>query len=179
MSDQHTDIRRLEAELGIDIYPGTEIMYVLGPTLLLDNNRVPWLPSISSPLSARANAFYCRTDVAGVEFVKGSAGVLVPQPSNDAADPLNWSPLWKTGALTCAVLLGFLQGTFSRTRKEGWSPADIFPRAGFGPLSLSSQIPYYIGEFGDTVEEVINYIGVTILVLGFSNFVRHSRPPCD
>lgn len=55
---------------------------------------------------------------------------------------------------------------------KGETEADVrCPREGFGPLCLSSQIPYYIGEFGDTVEELINYIGVTILVLGFSNFV--------
>ncbi|KAK4700999.1 hypothetical protein P7C70_g5239, partial [Phenoliferia sp. Uapishka_3] len=132
----HTDIHRLEAELGIEIYPGTEVMYAF---------------FFKSPTAQRLIIFVAhRTDVAGVEFVKGGAGVLVPQPSNDPADPLNWSQLHKMGAVTCAVLLGFIQG--------------------FGPLSLASQIPFYIEQFGIGVNQVINLIGVTILVLGFSNF---------
>ncbi|KAL8290108.1 hypothetical protein RQP46_003047 [Phenoliferia psychrophenolica] len=109
MNDMHTDIHRLEAELNIVIYPGTEVM----------------------------------TDVHGVEFVKGGSGVLVPQPSNDPTDPLNWTNMHKMGAVYSGVLLGFVQG--------------------FGPLSLASQVPFYIQEFDITVNQVINLIGVTIL----------------
>ncbi|KAK4047493.1 hypothetical protein OIV83_005406 [Microbotryomycetes sp. JL201] len=117
MTDMHTDVARLERELNVKIYPGTEVM----------------------------------TDTAGVEFIKSGNTVLVPQPSNDPADPLNWNKWYKAGALSSAVWLGFIQG--------------------FGPLSLSSQVPYYIESFGTTVDGVINLIGVTILVLGFSNFL--------
>lgn len=43
-------------------------------------------------------------DVAGVEFAKGSgSGVLVPQPSNDPNDPLNWSSRYKIGCICSAV----------------------------------------------------------------------------
>lgn len=37
-------------------------------------------------------------DVGTHHFVKGSnhRSVLVPQPSDDPRDPLNWSPFWKT-----------------------------------------------------------------------------------
>ena len=52
-------------------------------------------------------------DTDHVDFIKDKHGrVLVPQPSNDPADPLNWRPINKAGAITCAILLGFLQGEF-------------------------------------------------------------------
>ncbi|KAM0790327.1 hypothetical protein ACM66B_003212 [Microbotryomycetes sp. NB124-2] len=117
MTDMHTDIERLERELNIKIYPGTEVM----------------------------------TDTAGVEFIKAGETVLVPQPSNDPKDPLNWSWPYKAGALSSAILLAFVQG--------------------FGPLSLSSQVPFYVKDFGTTTDGVINLIGTTILILGFSNFI--------
>ncbi|KAG9712770.1 hypothetical protein KCU73_g16744, partial [Aureobasidium melanogenum] len=34
-------------------------------------------------------------DVGSHHFVKGHSGVLVPQPSDDPHDPLNWSTKWK------------------------------------------------------------------------------------
>lgn len=66
--------------------------------------------------------------------MKGAKGVLTPQPSDNPNDPLNWSERHKTGAVTCAIFIGFLQG--------------------FGPLSLASQIPFYIEEFGVGVNNV-------------------------
>ena len=37
------------------------------------------------------------TDVGATHFVKSNAStVLVPQPSADPHDPLNWSTFWKT-----------------------------------------------------------------------------------
>lgn len=89
-------------------------------------------------------------DVGDLHFAQSKAGVLVPQPSNHPNDPLNWSPFWKTGAITCATLVGFAQG--------------------FGPLSLSPQFPKYIKEFDSSLEAVIRFVGIAILVLGFSNF---------
>ncbi|KAK4046482.1 hypothetical protein OIO90_006553 [Microbotryomycetes sp. JL221] len=91
------------------------------------------------------------TDTAGVEFIKSGDTVLVPQPSNDPKDPLNWSMRYKAGALSSSILLGFVQG--------------------IGILSLSPQVPYYIQAFGTTTDGVINLIGVSILILGFSNFL--------
>ncbi|KAK4047494.1 hypothetical protein OIV83_005407 [Microbotryomycetes sp. JL201] len=117
MAEMNTDVERLERELNVKIYPGTEVM----------------------------------RDTAGVEFIKAGDTVLIPQPSSEPSDPLNWSPWYKAGALSSSVLLAFVQG--------------------FGPLSLSSQVPYYIESFDTTVDGVINLIGVTILVLGFSNFL--------
>jgi hypothetical protein len=53
------------------------------------------------------------TDVGSHHFVKAGTGqhsVLVPQPSDDEHDPLNWSPLWKASAMICATLVSFAQG---------------------------------------------------------------------
>ncbi|CAJ2502185.1 Uu.00g095790.m01.CDS01 [Anthostomella pinea] len=49
-------------------------------------------------------------DVGTHHFVKsgrGNSNVLVPQPSDDPHDPLNWSPMWKAITLTCATMLSF------------------------------------------------------------------------
>lgn len=61
------------------------------------------------------------TDVGSHHFVKAGTGqhsVLIPQPSDDKHDPLNWSPFWKASAMICATLVSFAQG--------------------FGPLALVS-----------------------------------------
>lgn len=42
---------------------------------------------------------------------------------------------------------------------------------GFGPLSLAPMFGEYIEEFGCTLPEAVQFTGVAILVLGFSNFV--------
>jgi hypothetical protein len=49
-------------------------------------------------------------DVGSHHFSKaghGSADVLVPQPSDDPNDPLNWSPKWKAFTIACATFLSF------------------------------------------------------------------------
>lgn len=71
-------IREIEEELHTKIYPGTEIM----------------------------------RDVGSHHFIKagdkiGEARVLVPQPSNDPHDPLNWSVAWKTVTMASAALMSF------------------------------------------------------------------------
>lgn len=46
-------------------------------------------------------------DVGTRHFVKSahrSSNVLVPQPSDDEHDPLNWSPRWKGITIFCATL---------------------------------------------------------------------------
>lgn len=61
------------------------------------------------------------TDVGSYRFVKAINGdhtVLVPQPSNDERDPLNWSSTRKGLTIFCITLMTFAQG--------------------FGPLSLVS-----------------------------------------
>lgn len=91
------------------------------------------------------------TDVGSHHFVKGGAGVLVPQPSDDPNDPLNWSPYWKTLCTIAASSVSFTQG--------------------LGPLALAPMFPYYIKDFDSDLAHVVKFTGVAILVLGFSNFI--------
>lgn len=94
------------------------------------------------------------TDIGTHHFVKASGGhhsVLVPQPSDDPHDPLNWSPFWKASTIYCATLATFVQG--------------------MGPLAMAPMIPFYIEGFHSNLADVIQFTGVAILVLGFSNFI--------
>lgn len=91
------------------------------------------------------------TDVGSHHFVKGGSQVLVPQPSDDKHDPLNWSLKWKTMCIIASTMVSFTQG--------------------FGPLALAPMFPYYMKDFNASLEEVIDFTGVVILVLGFSNFI--------
>jgi hypothetical protein len=91
------------------------------------------------------------TDVGSHHFVKGqSRTVLVPQPSDDRHDPLNWSTLWKAAAITTASVITFGQG--------------------FGPLALAPMFPYLMESFDCSLEDAVQFTGICILVLGFSNF---------
>ncbi|KAI1325202.1 serine/threonine kinase 16 [Xylariaceae sp. FL0255] len=94
------------------------------------------------------------TDVGGQHFVKTSGKsqqVLVPQPSADPHDPLNWSLRWKVSAIIAASFTTFTQG--------------------YGPLSLAPLFGDLIAAFDCTLAEAVQFTGVSILVLGFSNFV--------
>ena len=93
-------------------------------------------------------------DVGSHHFVKSSAGsgrVLVPQPSNDPHDPLNWTPLWKTLCIANVSWVTFTQG--------------------YGPLSLAPMEEFYIEAFSCSLADALQFTGVAILVLGFSNFL--------
>ncbi|KAL3422543.1 hypothetical protein PVAG01_06699 [Phlyctema vagabunda] len=91
------------------------------------------------------------TDVGSHHFVKGSNSVLVPQPSDDPHDPLNWSPAWKASAIFCATFVSFAQG--------------------MGPLALAPMFGDYIVAFDSNLTDVVQFTGIAILVLGFSNFI--------
>jgi hypothetical protein len=74
-------------------------------------------------------------------FVKqtGNKGpVLVPQPSNDPHDPLNWTRKRKFIIITIANFFSFMLG--------------------FGPLAISPQFPVYIEVFNSTLEDVIQFV---------------------
>ncbi|KAK3704869.1 hypothetical protein LTR37_013560 [Vermiconidia calcicola] len=90
-------------------------------------------------------------DVGSHHFVKGAKNVLVPQPSADKNDPLNWSPLWKCLCMTAATSVTFTQG--------------------FGPLALAPMFPDLMEAFDSELAAVVRFTGVAILVLGFSNFI--------
>ncbi|OAX80208.1 hypothetical protein ACJ72_05464 [Emergomyces africanus] len=93
------------------------------------------------------------TDVGSYHFVKSSERsdrVLVPQPSKDPNDPLNWSPFWKTTAMFLSTAVTFTQA--------------------FGPLALGPMFPQLIQDFDTDLAGAVKFTGVCILVLGFSNF---------
>ncbi|KAI9877678.1 MAG: hypothetical protein M1830_003158 [Pleopsidium flavum] len=93
-------------------------------------------------------------DVGAHHFVKSSATsdrVLVPQPSEDPHDPLNWNTFWKVSTMTCATAVSFTMG--------------------FGPLALAPMFPQLIEAFDSNLTDVVQFTGVCILVLGFSNFI--------
>ncbi|MCJ1284625.1 hypothetical protein MMC26_003959 [Xylographa opegraphella] len=93
-------------------------------------------------------------DVGEHHFVKSSASsdrVLVPQPSDSKHDPLNWSRFWKYSAIACSTMVSFAQG--------------------FGPLALAPIFPQLIEKYNTDLAGAIQFTGVAILVLGFSNFI--------
>ena len=56
-------------------------------------------------------------DIGGHHFVKSgdkSHRVLVPQPSTDKHDPLNWSLKWKILAISASSLVTFSQVRYTR-----------------------------------------------------------------
>ncbi|RSL89012.1 hypothetical protein CDV31_015951 [Fusarium ambrosium] len=92
-------------------------------------------------------------DIGKHHFVKTEQTnqVLIPQPSQDPHDPLNWKPLWKFSAIVSVSTMTFTQG--------------------FAPLALAPMFPDLIRDYNSNLEDVIQFTGVTILILGFSNFV--------
>ncbi|KAM5351183.1 hypothetical protein ACJ41O_003906 [Fusarium nematophilum] len=92
-------------------------------------------------------------DIGKHHFIKteNSNRVLVPQPSQDPNDPLNWKTSWKMSAIIAVSTMTFTQG--------------------FAPLALAPMFPYLIQDYNSTLGDVIQFTGVTILILGFSNFV--------
>ena len=92
-------------------------------------------------------------DVGSHHFVKSgdkSHRVLVPQPSDNPHDPLNWSLWWKIAAISASSLVSFTQGV--------------------GPLALAPMFGDYIRDFDCTLAQAVQLTGVPILILGFSNF---------
>ncbi|KAH7134439.1 major facilitator superfamily domain-containing protein [Dactylonectria macrodidyma] len=91
-------------------------------------------------------------DIGKHHFIKAehSERVLIPQPSSDPHDPLNWKNPWKISAIIAVSSLTFTQG--------------------FAPLALAPMFPYLIQDYHSSLEDVIQFTGVTILILGFSNF---------
>jgi hypothetical protein len=94
-------------------------------------------------------------DVGSHHFVKGAhREVLVPQPSDDPEDPLNWSTTWKIATITSSALVTFSQG--------------------FGPLALAPMFPALMSAFKTDIAGAVQFTGVCILVLGFSNFIWYA-----
>ena len=91
---------------------------------------------LQAPLS-RASNTNCFI-VGDLHFKHAGRNVLVPQPSDDLSDPLNWSPLWKMLSMG-----GMAVTTFSWT---------------VGPLAISSQVSYYMAEWDRSLPDVIQFV---------------------
>ncbi|KAL7809442.1 MFS general substrate transporter [Trichoderma gracile] len=115
-------LQDIENELEIKIYPGTEVM----------------------------------VDVGTHHFIKsgsgdGEARVLVPQPSDDPLDPLNWTYFWKLTTIICASFVSISQN--------------------LGPLANAPLFGLYVEEWNISLADAVQTTAVTILILGFSNLV--------
>ncbi|KAL7804762.1 MFS general substrate transporter [Trichoderma aethiopicum] len=113
-------LQDIENELDIKIYPGTEVM----------------------------------VDVGTHHFIKsgsgdGEARVLVPQPSDDPQDPLNWTYFWKLTTIICAGFVSISQN--------------------LGPLANAPLFGLYVEEWNISLADAVQTTAVTILILGFSN----------
>ena len=69
--------------------------------------------------------------------------MLVPQPSNDPHDPLNWSRKWKF-----LTVLGMCFSSFSN---------------GFSPTAEAPQVPYYMAEWHRSLPDIINFVSMNPL----------------
>lgn len=99
------------------------------------------------------------TEMGTNRFVKSSKNsdrVLVPQPSEDPQDPLNWNRFWKMNAMTIATATSFSQS--------------------LSPLALAPMFPQMMESFDSDLASVVQFTGVCILVLGFSNFFWYAVP---
>lgn len=110
-------------------------------------------------------------DVGSHHFVKGkgNSDVLIPQPSDDPHDPLNWSPKWKAIAMTCSTVLSF---------SLNFGPLALAPMFGeYFMILMAEEVEAnliseeYIHEWDRSLADVVQFTGVAILVLGFSNFI--------
>ena len=63
----------------------------------------------------------------------------------------NWSTSWKFSTTASSTFVSFAQG--------------------FGPLAIAPMLPELAQEFQQDLPSVVQFTGVTILVLGFSNFI--------
>ncbi|KAB5513219.1 major facilitator superfamily domain-containing protein, partial [Coniochaeta sp. 2T2.1] len=91
-------------------------------------------------------------DVGKIHLVHGpkSHEVLIPVPSDDPRDPLNWSPLWKWIAISVQAIYCFV--------------------AVASALSVAPMIPLLEAEFGLSPTQLNLLTGVCVLALGYANF---------
>lgn len=110
-------------ELYTEIIPGTEYM--------ADG-------MLFSPLIHPPSQFNLLVIVGSLHFKRSGKNVLIPQPSSDPNDPLNWNRKWKA-----AAMLGMAISSFAN---------------GFGPLSIGPQVPFYMAEWEKSVDDVIDFV---------------------
>ncbi len=77
--------------------------------------------------------------------------ILIPHPTSNLDDPLNWSPLWKT-----IVVVNQLVFTFISIMT---------------PLSIAPLTQIFMVEFDKTIPQVNLLFGVAAITLGYANFL--------
>ncbi|CAG9942530.1 unnamed protein product [Clonostachys rosea f. rosea IK726] len=80
-----------------------------------------------------------------------SSAILIPQPTNDPHDPLNWSLWWKT-------LVMVNQGFFVIS--------SVIPALSIAPLT-----PLFMETWNRSLTDVALLTGVTVMLLGYCNFI--------
>ncbi|KAH7274708.1 major facilitator superfamily domain-containing protein [Fusarium solani] len=99
------------------------------------------------------------TDMGGARFDSDNQDsiVLIPQPTDDPQDPLNWSTLWKTMVIAN-------QGIFVI--------ASVIPTMSIAPLT-----PIFMQQWEKSLADVALLTGVTVILLGYCNFII--VPSCE
>ncbi|ANB15141.1 Hol1p [Sugiyamaella lignohabitans] len=87
-------------------------------------------------------------DTTHIHLTKSHNSVLVPQPSNDINDPLNWSKKWKFILMVGQFLTAMVHQ--------------------IGGLSVAPQVPYYMETYDRSLNDVLNFIGIYIITTGLS-----------
>ncbi|PVI01809.1 MFS general substrate transporter [Periconia macrospinosa] len=94
------------------------------------------------------------TVIPGTELVHGDGTEkkdYLPHPSTDPSDPLNWSRAWKLTAMGSQWLFAWIAVT--------------------GALSLAPMFPLIGKEFHLTNKQLSMLTGITVITLGFANFI--------
>ncbi|KAL4811665.1 major facilitator superfamily domain-containing protein [Aspergillus spinulosporus] len=87
----------------------------------------------------------------GNNEIPNSNTALVPHPSNDPNDPLNWSPTWKYLVIATQFLFLFVSVESA--------------------LSMGPMFPFFAEEFHLDETQLSLLTGACVLALGFSNFL--------
>ncbi|KAH8660421.1 serine/threonine kinase 16 [Xylariales sp. PMI_506] len=88
----------------------------------------------------------------GIHLNNDKSGVvLIPQPSSDPNDPLNWSPFWKNMIMLQQCIFVALS---------------IMPSQCISPLT-----PVFEAEWNKNASEVALLTGVMVIALGYTNFI--------
>ncbi|KAH8655981.1 major facilitator superfamily domain-containing protein [Tricladium varicosporioides] len=98
--------------------------------------------------------------VPGTELLLSKAGsqngdadqiLLIPEPSDEPDDPLNWSPTWKAIVVINQAIFVFISI--------------------LTPLAIAPLTPIFIHEFQKTLPQVNMLFGAAAMALGYANFI--------
>ena len=83
--------------------------------------------------------------------MSGARGLSEKAGDINESEEQNWSPFWKSSVIASTLLV-----TFAQT---------------LGPLAIAPIFPQLMEAFHSDLAGVVQFTGITILVLGFSNFI--------